>query len=197
MAGVKVAGHGLKTAESNRGEVEPMSETESLAVHEAAHAIAAHFLGLKLGREAITIVPDEKRFTLGVTQIVIGLGQDPEIDRITPKTHVRMEQFAIACLAGDIAERKYEPSRKWGADGDYEQAHECLSFISPAPAILEARLNVVDVIAKHLVDTRWPFIEAVAATLNHRKRLARSGVKQVINRVLLAEHAKRAGIPGK
>jgi ATP-dependent Zn protease len=51
---------------------------ESVAHHEAGHAVAAFVLGLKLGRRGVTIVPDKERDMLGYANIAARLRERPD-----------------------------------------------------------------------------------------------------------------------
>jgi hypothetical protein len=78
------------------------------AYHEAGHAVAAFFLGLRIGRAGITIVPNKKEGAAGTAHIPPDLKDNPEYLTL-PRTYLRIENFAVMCLAGDRAQRKFAP----------------------------------------------------------------------------------------
>jgi ATP-dependent Zn protease len=86
---------------------------ESAAHHEAGHAVAAFVLGLKLGRWGVTIVPDKERDMMGYANIAARLRERPDC-ATSAQTKARIEAWAVAHLAGDVAERKFNGRRRLG-----------------------------------------------------------------------------------
>ena len=86
---------------------------EGTAYHEAGHAVAAFFLHLKIGRRGVTIIPDKIKDTLGTAHVLQSLCENPDIS-ISPSTHVRIEDYALMSLAGDAAQKKFNPHCRFG-----------------------------------------------------------------------------------
>jgi ATP-dependent Zn protease len=79
------------------------------AYHEAGHAVAAFFLGMSIGRNGVTIVPDKIKQTLGTGHILSQLRERPDVS-VSPRTHVQIENRAVMDMAGDVAEKKFRPT---------------------------------------------------------------------------------------
>jgi hypothetical protein len=84
------------------------------------------------------------------------------------------------CLAGDAAQKKFNPRRRFGGQNDLHQAVELLGYISGSNEVTQARLNVAHAHARDLVNCRWEEITAVATALLDRKTLTRDEVRQAI-----------------
>ena len=83
---------------------------ESTAYHEAGHAVAACVLRLKIGKRAVTILPDKERNMFGYAKLTAQLRERPDC-ATRARTRARIEAWAVAHLAGDVAERKFNGSR--------------------------------------------------------------------------------------
>jgi ATP-dependent Zn protease len=151
----------------------------STAYHEAGHAVAAFFLHLSIGRKGVTIIPDSD--TLGAAYVQQQLRENPEFST-SPRTHVRIEDYAVMCLAGDAAHKKFHPRRRFGGQGDLSNAADLLSYISGSKEVVQARMNVAIRCARDLVNCRWKEITAVATDLLEKKTLTGREVKEIIVR---------------
>jgi ATP-dependent Zn protease len=149
------------------------------AYHEAGHAVAAFFLGLRIGRKRVTVIPDKVKQTLGATHVLSQLRERPDVS-VSTRTHVQIENRAVVCMAGDIAEKKFRPGRHYGGQTDLKHAFNLLESISRSDEITEARLNVAILEARSLVELRWREITAVANALVERKTLTAEQVSEVI-----------------
>jgi hypothetical protein len=159
----------------------------AIAHHEAGHAVAAFFLKLSIGRTGVSIIPDRTRQALGTSHVLSQLRERLDIC-VSPRTHVRIENLAVMCLAGDVAERKFYPRRHFGGQKDQHEAVELLSYISGSNEIITARLKVAALQARGLVELRWQEIAAVAAALMENKTLTADQVRQAI---YLSQKARR------
>src|SRR5258708_560095 len=119
------------------------------AYHEAGHAVTALFLGLRIGRKRVTVLPDKVKQTLGATHVLKQLRERPDVS-VSPRTHVQIENHAVMCMAGDIAEKKFCPGRHYGGQTDLKHALNLLESISRSDEITEARLKVADLEARSL-----------------------------------------------
>jgi ATP-dependent Zn protease len=151
------------------------------AYHEAGHAVAAFFLNLSIGRRGVTIVPNKQEHTLGAAHVLRQLRANPEY-AMPPRTHVRIEKIAVMCLAGDAAERKFSPRRKFGGEQDIRNAVDLLDYLSGSQQITQARLKVADLEARQFVKLHWKQIVAVAKALLKHKTLTAQQVREVILR---------------
>jgi ATP-dependent Zn protease len=153
----------------------------STAYHEAGHAVAAFFLHLSIGRKGVTIIPDKINNSLGSAHVLAQLRENPELSD-SPRTHVRIEDYAVMGLAGDVAEKKFHPRRRFGGHRDLNDAANLLSYISGSNEVVQARMNVAIRCARDLVNCRWKEITAVATDLLEKKTLTGREVKEIIVR---------------
>jgi ATP-dependent Zn protease len=149
------------------------------AYHEAGHAVAAFFLGMSIGRNGVTIVPDKIKQTLGTGHILSQLRERPDVS-VSPRTYVQIENRAVMDMAGDVAEKKFRPRRHYGGQTDLLHASDLLSCISESNEITTARLNVAVLRARSLVELRRREITAVANALVERKTLTAEQVCEAI-----------------
>ena len=149
------------------------------AYHEAGHAVAAFLLGLRIGRNGVTVVPDKIEQTLGTAHVLARLQERPDVS-VSPRTHVQIENHAVMCMAGDVAEKKFRPRRHYGGQTDLLHATDLLSYISESNEITTARLNVATLRARSLVELRRREITAVANALVERKTLTAEQVREAI-----------------
>jgi ATP-dependent Zn protease len=144
---------------------------ESTAYHQAGHAVVAVVLGLKIGRRGVTIVPDNGRGTLGYANITVQLRERPD-GATSARTRARIEAWAVAHLAGDVAERKFNGRRRLGGHSDLLRAFDLLEYISTSVEQFDARLRVAYVGARDLIEDNWPSVQAVAEELLSKKTLS-------------------------
>jgi len=85
---------------------------------DAGHAVAAVVLRLKIGRRGVTIVPEKQRDILGYTNVAAKLRVRPDC------------AWAVAHLAGDVAERKFSGKRPSGRHSHVLHASDLLEHIS-------------------------------------------------------------------
>src|ERR1039458_10868145 len=72
------------------------------AYHEAGHAVAAFFLGMSIGRNGVTIVPDKIKQSLGTGHILSQLRERPDVsvsplDPNSAPTHVYSARALAVC----------------------------------------------------------------------------------------------------
>jgi ATP-dependent Zn protease len=158
---------------------------ESTAYHEAGHAVAAFALRLKIGRRGVTIVPDKERDMLGYANIAAQLRERPDC-ATSARTRARIEAWAVAHLAGDVAERKFNGRRRFGGHSDLLHASDLLEYISTSVEQFDARLRVAYVGARDLIEDNWPSVQAVAEELLRKKTLTADEVASLVLPRLLA-----------
>jgi ATP-dependent Zn protease len=130
---------------------------ESTAYNEAGHAVAAFVLRMKIGRRGVTIVPDKEHDVLGYANIAAQLRERPDC-AIGARTRARIEAWAVAHLAGHVAERKFNGRRRFDGHSDLLQASDLLEYISTSVEQFDARLRVAYVGAQDLIEDNWPSV---------------------------------------
>jgi ATP-dependent Zn protease len=154
---------------------------ESVAYHEAGHAVAAVLLRLGIGRRSVSIVPEKAHGILGYTHIMARLREQPDC-ATSEATKSRIEAWAIASLAGDAAELRLDGKRRFGGHQDFRQAIGLLTYISTSFEQHDARIEAARIGAKDLVETNWPAIQTVARELLSEKTLTGAEVRAIVLR---------------
>lgn len=170
---------------------------DSIAYHEAGHAVAARRVGCRIKK--VSIVPDEDsdgRMTHGP----YFKGFHPDWDN-SSRVQRRLENMAFVCLAGPAAQRRFNPHgyRHQHAGQDHHDAMNLLGYMVGSDEELEAYLRLTEVRVTNFVRNphTWMAIEAVAAALLEREVLTGKATREVImalNQRLLAEAYPR-GVP--
>lgn len=141
--------------------------------------MAALWLNLSIGRNGVTVVASKIKQSLGTAHVLTQLREHPDVS-VSPRTHVRIENYAVMCMAGDVAEKKFCPRRHYGGQTDLNNAADLLSYISESTDITTARLNLAIRQARNLVERRWSEIASVANALVERKTLTANQVREAI-----------------
>jgi hypothetical protein len=148
------------------------------AHHEAGHAVAAWWHGMKFRR--VTIKPDGD--SLGhvlLRQFPKWFRPDLEFDN--PRVRLRLEHHIIVSFAGQLAEAKFRGRRpRWGMDGDNQQAVEMAYRVCGSRETAEAYLHYCLLASRDLVNVRWREIQALAAALLERNTLGYQSAAEVI-----------------
>ncbi len=155
-------------------------ELESIAYHEAGHAVAAHAHQVRI--KALTIVPADG--TLGRLEsqpYFKGINIDYDS---SPRAQQRVENMVIVCLAGPAAQRRFYPRGSWrvNAKGDWQQVMDLLSYLVGSEEQLTAYCNLMEIRARDFVrDPEWWFlIERVAQRLLDRQTLTGAEVRKLM-----------------
>lgn len=152
------------------------------AYHEAGHAVAYYCLRvqqhypLPLMRR-VTIVPSEDM--LGHTAPFPTPSYDPDLYS-SPSTALRAHAEIVVCFAGAIAERRHIGRRSTGAEIDHRLAIDLAEAVTGSPSETEALLKWLRERAANLINSRWRFVEAVAAALLEHRTLTGRQVRDVI-----------------
>ncbi len=156
-----------------------LKRLKATAHHEAGHAVARWYQGLKF-KEA-SIVPNSDEGTLGHVLSSLPKWFDPETDD-TARVRLRAEKEIISCFAGQIAEQMFRGHRpRYGAHSDNQSAMN-LGLYFASGETLEAFLHFLFLSSRDLVSRRWREIEWVAPELINGRRLTYEGVREVIDR---------------
>jgi ATP-dependent Zn protease len=158
---------------------------EGTAYHEAGHAVAACVLRLKIGKRGVTILPEKERNMLGCANIAAQLRERPDC-ATSARTRARIEAWAVAHLAGDVAERKFNGRRSFGGHSDLLHASDLLEYISSSVEQFDARLRVAYVGAQDLIEDNWESVQAVAEELLRKRTLSADEVAKLVLPQLLA-----------
>jgi hypothetical protein len=144
-----------------------MSSPTGVAVHEAAHALAAHVLHVPI--RSVSIRPKESH--LGVSRFA-ATGEEPPID------------CAIVFAAGRMAERMYSgrAERTNWFDVDDPDVTSAVWFLDRTADPLAAR-QLVELRTRSLLSTRWPALTALADELDRRVMLLGPQVEKLLRGV--------------
>jgi hypothetical protein len=155
---------------------------EATAYHEAGHAIARWWLGLRF-KEA-SIIPNSAEGTLGH---VLGSGLpkwfNPATQDHQPRMRLQAEKQIVTLFAGQIAEQNFlgrRPNRN-----TYHHDNHCavdLASYFHEGETLEAFLKYLFLRSRDLVDLRWQEIGWVAEELLHGRRLTYKAMVEAIHR---------------
>jgi ATP-dependent Zn protease len=155
------------------------AQAAATAYHEAGHAVAA--LCLHLPIKHVTIVPEND--THGHIQIrpPFRRSDNPEFDR-SDRLRLKLETYAIFCLAGLEAQRKFRPSsaRSYHWHQDYVHVLDYLDSFAEDNDEVQVWLRLLRIRARNLIATHWALVEALAAALMERKRLSGDEVRGVL-----------------
>ena len=170
-----------------------ISKRESIAYHEAGHAVAAWSLGLKI-RKA-TIVPAD-----GHLDLVVHDSPLPGISSsvgVSAGAERKANNAVMTYLAGPAAQRKFRP-RSWRSQhgqADYDSATGFALWLNDGDAeMATAYLEWMGLRAERIITNNWRFVVAVAEKLLRENVLDRSAVIDTIEaekRAIAAERQLR------
>jgi ATP-dependent Zn protease len=155
---------------------------ESTAYHEAGHAIVTWRLGRKVSR--VSIVPG-KGF-LGMAGHVRFLSKadlrNIEVGDIPPLTQRRMENQMVVLLAGQAAQRRYNPRsvRNYHSRDDRDLAFEVLGHLTGIPDTAGAYYRLMKLRARDIVSANWRAIDILAQELLQRRTLSAKELRAFI-----------------
>ena len=151
------------------------------AYHEAGHAVMALYLGVGLGRQGVSIRPDEDSH--GRVHTRRGLHGNPETAN-SDKIRLGLERHAMISLAGHEAQRQFRASsvRRHHASQDRATAVDCLSFLVCSNEELTAYLHLLQIRTRQIVKLPhiWAQIATVASELVQKRQLTPTQVRQII-----------------
>ncbi len=157
-------------------------DTEALwpvAYHEAGHAVVGWHLGRGLRKEGVTIVPDEKAGTGGSCSSKRVVGRDAEYDP-SARNRLRAEIDVQALLAGEIAQRRYNPRsvRRYHAAGDRHEMNDLFyRFIDKRFVDHNPEMDAWEKLLRIRTETLfadpdiWRAVERLAAALMERRTI--------------------------
>ncbi len=156
---------------------------QSIAYHEAGHAIAAWNVGME--PRVITIIPDDTsdgRYLHHpyLTDVHPDWDNSPEVQRL-------LENRALVSLAGGAAQRRFNPRGfRWAnCRADHEQMQQTVLFLTGGDPGEEftAYWKLIEVRANNLVAfaPNWKLISAVARALVRHRQLSGDQLLVVID----------------
>ena len=152
---------------------------EAMAYHEAAHAVVAHALGVKL-KSATIVPPAVQGGELPHRSPLRGLKL--EIDG-TERTRLDAQHAIAVCLAGFIAHRRQRPQtwREFQGRSDVEEAFDLALRAYGSGELASSMIAAVLHQTIGLVQRRWGDIEVVAAALLDRRKLTGREIDQLLD----------------
>ena len=170
------------------------------AYHEAGHAVLSIELRIGIGRQGVTIVPNEREGYEGIAHSLKGFRGKLDCET-TGYMRSGIEKRVMVMLAGVAAQRAYSNHsvRKYHGSSDRDQAQELLERIMVSDRELKPWIEVLEVRAETMVGApvTWAKIKAVAEALMKRKTLKSIDVKAIceatFQRLEAASHARPDG----
>jgi len=153
--------------------------TEAAAYHEAGHAIAAwrkRLRFLEVTIEPTHIYSGRVRFAKVFRKHEL---ENSNSDRL----RIKVEDFALMCLAGPAAQRKYDSrSIRIAYHGDHEEAERILRDYSGSAneQYVRTYYKLIGIRARDFVECNWQWIELLARELLERRTMSREDFGEFI-----------------
>jgi len=166
-------------------------DRQALAWHEAGHAVIAWAQGLAV--QKVTIAPDAivprhaptlglPGFGPGATVLTAGAG--PGDLKYSPKanTRRRVEAYARALLAGDVARRHagIDAFLSARAGADRAEACELLALVCDSELEIEEHVRLLEIQTARLVALHWDLIGAVSRALQAHSELDAQQMRRIL-----------------
>jgi hypothetical protein len=142
---------------------------EATAHHEAGHAVVTWDQRVRLRR--VSIVPEDDR--AGFVHHVPAMGRfNPEWDA-SPQVRIRGERVIRICLAGIIAQRKFNPRsiRHYHGTTDYSKAADMIFRLAAPGEHANTYMRLLEIETEQIVERWWEPIKALAAELMVRRQM--------------------------
>lgn len=154
-------------------------ERRVTSVHEAAHAVVAGALGLRV--ERVMLESTHEGYTAHAVDTVADaielLKMFPEVARVlrlAAKRRADVVRFACVAMAGPLAEERLLGRMTAGGRGDREDVDACADLLGLRGRRARARFfDEAEAKAKAILDERWPDVVRVARMLLRRERVSR------------------------
>jgi ATP-dependent Zn protease len=157
-----------------------VSAVTATAYHEAGHAVACYFIGVKV--RSATIVADKDQGFLGyVRHENMFRGLRPDIE-LSDRARLQIERRIIMSLAGFSAQRRFNKKswRSYHGRSDFRFAVDLASHIVFDGAGMTAFLNWLQYRSDALIKLRWPEVARVARALLESKTMTGAEIVEVI-----------------
>jgi len=164
-----------------RSKVRGREALKATAYHEAGHAVSAWVLGFEV--KSVSAIPTGD--ALGTTRIVNPLhGVDLEWSG-SPEEQRLAENFALHCLAGPIAQQKYDPQslRVFHDLSDRTETLKVLGYFTASNAEQRLYYRLMEIRARQFVRVphHWLVIKEIAEKVFRRRRLSGTEVKAFLS----------------
>jgi hypothetical protein len=184
-----------------------VTEGDAIAYHEAAHAVVAEVLGVRVAYVTVEDDGDDDQddgdavfpatvFTAASNWLAPFVNGDRAWRRVGKTRRAFVEAHLVSTWAGIIAERfllKRAPYRFWRIDNDDAWQAVAFAALLGAPSSkLRAFAYSYGAPARRLVERRWPAIEAVAQALLWHGELTGRDLRALIRRYPPASAPSRA-----
>ena len=153
---------------------------ESIAYHEAGHAVVAWRVGVEAKSLSIISEPGSKGRYIHkpyFTDIT------PEYDT-SPRAERRLKNMVLVCFAGEIAQRRFNSGewRDYHGERDFDQAVDLLNYLAGSEDDLQAHINAIHLQAQQMVEdpSVWLCIGALAAALLEHGELSGTETVRII-----------------
>ena len=159
--------------------MKPTKKLQSVAYHEAGHAVAALRLRLKINSVTIRGTDDYDGLTSHSNP---PRGIDLEVDA-SDRARCRVENAIIVAMAGPVAQRKFNPKgfRRWHAEPDWHQAVDLLIRIAPeSERGRNAYWTLLEERTKGLIGVFWVDVQTLAEALLESETLKRPEIRRII-----------------
>ncbi len=154
-------------------------QLQATAYHEAGHAVAARWQGIRV--RSATIIPNKDAAGQVFHSNPLH-NKDPECDAGTPN-RLRAERLIRVSLAGLAAQRRFDRTIKsWHGENDLHRAVNLLSYFTGDGRHLNAYLQLLQIEAEGIFDRPgvWIQVEAVAKALLREKTIGPKRLAQIM-----------------
>jgi len=157
---------------------------QTIAYHEAGHAVVAHRLGYRV--DGVSIVPKEA--SEARTKLPNPMRRkDAELDR----HRIWVEHAAIIALAGPLTQKRHSPHSNWRSGGsgygkfltkgaDFQVVSNLIDRVHGEGKVAQTFWRYLEAQAQRLVDINWPAIERVARALLEHGTLSGDEIRRTI-----------------
>ena len=147
---------------------------ESVAYHEAGHAVARIELGLPITSASI-IPKDDSLGRVVSDNLPRSVYEAVEFgSSLTPGQEQRIQKELVAALAGEAAEKRHTGRyNRVGSRQDYRRVDEWANRLH-RPRTAHLWVRYLQALAADLIEGRWAAVEAIAVLLLDRETLRRS-----------------------
>jgi len=166
---------------------------EATAYHEAGHFVAAVHVGLTTKR--VTIIPEENDSHGHILiKPPFRRSDNPEFER-SDRLLLKFDRYAIYCLAGMEAQRKFRASsiRSYHGHSDYMRVLDWLEYFAESDDEAQVWIRLLLIRARNLVTRGWLNVEAIAAALMEHKTLSAAEGREVMRKDLFQRRVLRIG----
>lgn len=178
----------MQTRASNR----KLRSLRRTAYHEAGHAVQAWWEHMvsdgRIKFKEATIIPGEDYLGRVLSERYLS-GLHPDIE-ITARTQWLLEARIRILIAGDIAERHYDPRgyRSHGGSFDRRAAIDLLSYLEQdfygSQECFKLHWRLLQAQTRQCIVYRWPLVKAVAKALLRHETLSWNHFVEVVREAL-------------